>query len=447
MEVFSNIYNELNARELSILLWLFIFIVFFRIKVKDDSIKKLAKAFFVKPILIIAFCFFVYVLIEVVILQKIGIWTKSCSKDLIWWIMFTGIFTIGDFQKINNPKSYFQDSIKSFLKFTLILEFLVQLNTFSFGVEFFVIIPIITFISVLLAYIEFSDNENKNLVKRFLGTILSIFGIGILIYSLIVLYRQLGDLNILEKTIEFLLPICLSLLFIPFVYFLWFYSKIEGLLFVSKRFFNEPKSTLFLLLKVSYILKFNLRSIERWKDQSLRFNLTATKDLILEAYRIKDIIKSEKFRVSTPLENGWGIQNSKEFLLEHGLTVGDYKQIDLQSEEWFACSNYRYFDGNILQNNIAYYITGNEISVNKLKLVSNFNTKYYQEGDAMTVFLEVSQLLFRKAFIMEMPKNVLNDIKISKPFHEIILGKRVSFKKDIWSTDFGYHLTFCIENI
>ncbi len=294
MDIVTNIYDELNTRELSILLWLLIFIIFFSIKIKDDSIKNLAKAFFVKPILIITLCFFVYVLIEVVVLQKIGIWTKSSSKDVIWWIFFTGIFTISDFQKINDKKSYFQDTVKSFLKFTLILEFLVQLNTFSFWIEFLVIIPIITFISALLVFIEYSDNENNNLVKRFLGTILSIFGIGIFIYSLIVLFLQLGDLNILEKTIEFLLPICLSLLFIPFVYVLWFYSKIEDLLFVSKRFFNEPKSTLILLLRVSYILKFNLRSIERWKDQSLRFNLTSTEDLILEAYRIEDIIKSEK---------------------------------------------------------------------------------------------------------------------------------------------------------
>lgn len=333
------------------------------------------------------------------------------------------------------------------MKFTLILEFLVQLNTFSFGVEFFVLIPIISFTYVFLGYIELSDNENKNLVKRFLGTILFIFEIVILIYSLIVIIQQLIDLNIFEKTIEFLLPICLSILFIPFVYLLWLYSKVEDLLFVSKRLVDEPKSTLILLFKVSYILNFNLRNIERWKDQSLRFNLTSTKDLIIEAYKIEDIIKSEKFRISTPLENGWGIQNSKEFLLEHDLTVGDYKQFELESKEWYASSNYRNLEGTIIQNNIAYYINGNENFVTQLKIVSNIHSKYNEEKNSFKIFQEASTILFKRAFIMEMPKNNLDDIKISKPFHMIILNKRVSLKKDIWPTNLGYHLTFCIENI
>lgn len=99
MEIISNIYNELNNRELSILLWLLIILIFFIFKNKNDSLKNLAKASFVKHILIIAICFFVYVLIEVITLNKIGIWTKSSPKDVVWWILFTGIFNIGDFQK------------------------------------------------------------------------------------------------------------------------------------------------------------------------------------------------------------------------------------------------------------------------------------------------------------------------------------------------------------
>lgn len=446
MDIVTNIYDELNTRELSILLWLLIIIIFFSIKIKDDSIKNLAKAFFVKPILIITLCFFVYVLIEVVVFQKIGIWTKSSSKDVIWWIFFTGIFTISDFQKINNKKSYFQDTVKSFLKFTLILEFLVQLNTFSFYIEFFVIVPVISFLSVFLVFVENSDNENKNLIKRLLETILSILGIGILIYSTISLFQKIEELDFLEKTIEFLFPICLSIMFIPFVYLIWYYSRIEKLIFINQNFFANPKPSPITLLKVSIILRFNLTKIERWKDQALSFNLTTTPDLISEAYKIKETIKSEKFRVSAPLKKGWGIKESKEFLLDLDLRVGNYKQSYNEDREWSASSNTRTLDEFTGQNYITYYIYGEEIVVKKLRVVCSLNTKINPEKDFITIFSEAAQTLFKKAFIMQMPQNLFEDIKTSKPFKAIILGKIVSLEKDILSTNFGYHLRFCIEN-
>lgn len=446
LEAISNINNELNSRELSILLWIILISALFIYKDDSNTIRNLGKVIFTKPILTIIALFLVYVLLESAFLKRLGIWTKSSFKDLFWWILFTGIFTIGDFQKLKDENSYFKDSIKSFFKFTFLIETLIQLNTFSFAFEFLLIIPITSFALFSLSYLQFYEVENKRLLENFFAGLFFLIGVTLLFHSISVFIQKKDELDYLEQVLEIIFPICLSFLFVPFVYLLWYYSRIENLMSINKSFFIHPKPSFILLLKVTFILKFNLKNIERWKDQALRFGLRNSKDLILEARKIKSIIQSEKFRVSVPLEKGWSIKDASEFLLGFDLIVGDYKEDIQNGLEWFACSKYRNLDGGILQNNIAFYLSGNEFIVSELKIITNFYTKYNKDEPSMTIFLEASQILFRKAFIMNMEKALLEKLKNSIPFKIVILDKIVSFKKDIWSTSLGYHLTFCIEN-
>lgn len=175
------------------------------------------------------------------------------------------------------------------MKVILFLEFVINFYTFGLITEL-IIIPIITCITILFEYSKYTMLKNSNHIKanKALQQMLSIIGITILIY---VLYKTISDYKILftESNIKsFYLPIILSVLTIPFYYFLAIYMIYEeffirlNLMFRDKKIENEIKKNIILtaglninkITKIKNVFEKNciyeqsiksyIKSISRW---------------------------------------------------------------------------------------------------------------------------------------------------------------------------------------
>lgn len=224
----TEFYKQLSNREISILIWSFVIFVVLIIRSKGifGKLLDVIKALFSKKFIPFYITFLVYFFIIIFLLNRFSIWEFSLYKDFIYWFLTTGIIL---FFKANNL-----NTIKDFVKvvltatsLTIILEFIVGFYNFSLVWEL-ILIPIVTFISLLSLTVEMKNNDpNTKVVANILKGILTIIGFGILIYGIYQLTTNYTDFFTLSNLKSFLLPPILTLLFLPLIYFTVLYIKYE----------------------------------------------------------------------------------------------------------------------------------------------------------------------------------------------------------------------------
>lgn len=220
------IIDSLSTRELAWATWILIALIacMFSKSIRS-SIVGVIKALFAWKISVSLLAFFAHTALYLFLLFKFGLWDISLLKDTIIWTLGFGFISLLNVNKINDS-SYFKKVIVDTINWTIAIEFIVNFFTFSLIKEL-IIVPILVFSAITQAAASFNP-ENKqveNLLKYFLtaiGTLIFIF----VLYKTIEQYSKLFTLDNLKG---FLLPVFLSLTFLPFMYFYNLFVKYEEL--------------------------------------------------------------------------------------------------------------------------------------------------------------------------------------------------------------------------
>lgn len=202
-----------------------------------------------------------YTIILVYILWKLGFWEISLLKDTLLWAF--GAFVLMFKTHNQNANGIRKIALEAF-KWTLILEFLVAFHSFSFLFEFFLLLPFFTILGTLQAYSETDEKYSK--VGAFFKNVSSVIG---LIILGIVIYKTLANLELIftiANLKNFLLPIFLTISFVPFIYFLKIFMTYENLfarinVFVRNKSFRRKVK--WQILKISNLNLFKLTNISR----------------------------------------------------------------------------------------------------------------------------------------------------------------------------------------
>lgn len=184
------------------------------------------KLLFSKKIIPFYIIFGLYFTMIIIALNRFSIWEFSLYKDFIYWLLTTGIVL---FFSLNDLKTYkdFTKVILTAVSATIILEFIIGFYNFSLVWEL-IIIPIVTFISLLSIVAETQKTDrNSKLVAKLLNNLLSITGIGILVFGVYKLTTSYNDFFTLNNLKSFLLPPVFTLIFLPLIYFTVLYTKYE----------------------------------------------------------------------------------------------------------------------------------------------------------------------------------------------------------------------------
>ncbi len=252
--------NILSNREKALLVWILIALIAMMFgKEIRKSILGVFKTLFVQQILAVLGLFVVYVFAIVSLLKVVGFWDTSLLKDTILWAF--GAFVI--MFKVDKAKdrSHFADLIKDSIKWVIIFEFLVAFYTFSFRTEM-ILIPVLVFTGMLQAVVGF-DPKHKQ-VEEILKKFASLIGIIIIGYVIFKTYNQFRDLLSIAQLKTFLLPIILTVLFLPFVYGLAIYMVYESI-FIRLPFIIKDKKlrdkTKNIIIKIATIDLVKLKNI------------------------------------------------------------------------------------------------------------------------------------------------------------------------------------------
>lgn len=216
-----------NDREKAVIIWLLIFLVWalFRENIRT-SILDVLKALFQKKLVVVLAAMLLYVVLTVFLFYKIQLWDFLLIKDTVFWLLGTAFVLLMNANKATQNEHYLKEILLDNLKLILVLEFIVNLYTFSLWVEI-IFMPLL-FIIVAMGTVAEMKKEYMP-VKKVIDTILAILGICLIIFAIFNLFSNYQSFATVDNLRAFLLPPLLTLAYMPFLYFFALLMAYESL--------------------------------------------------------------------------------------------------------------------------------------------------------------------------------------------------------------------------
>lgn len=251
-----------DNREISLVVWLAIFFVwaFSKGEVRKDIIS-VAKAALAWKIVLSVFMMAAYVTVLVLVLRSAGLWNAGNLKVTLLWGFTAAFAMVADVGSIADDEYYFQKAIRDGFKVSVVLEFVINLYVLSLPLEL-LLVPTITVLACMLVIVESKDGFET--IHALLNTILALIGLGLLAYVVLRIYTDFQSFAQLQTLTEFLLPILLTVFFLPFLYILATLVSYENLFVRLQFLMNDPELRRF--TKGQLLRKFglNFRGLNRW---------------------------------------------------------------------------------------------------------------------------------------------------------------------------------------
>jgi hypothetical protein len=292
--------NVFNDREKAIIIWFCILLIWVLSKKSvRDNIKEpvvtILKILFSAKIGIPLLLMGVYASLIVFLAYRFNLWDVSLLKDTLLWFFGTACIMFGSTDKAGQDSKYFKDVILDTLKFSVILEFVVNLYVFNIFVEL-ILVPLVSLVAGMLV-IAGKKNEYAT-VKKVLNGVLIIAGLAMLIYALAHVFGDFKQFATIGNAKSLLLPLVLTLAFLPFMYCLTLWARYESLFTSIDIWTHNKELASFIKWKLFLKCLLNLNKLNRvFKQCSV--DLMAAKDkqevrAIMRQFKNKSAMKPEE---------------------------------------------------------------------------------------------------------------------------------------------------------
>ncbi len=222
----NTFFESFSTREIAIIVWLLITVItcmFF--KNIRNSMLYVIKSLFAWKISVSLVALFAHTGFYIFILYNLNFWNISLLKDSIILVLSFGFISLMNISKVNNTK-YFKNIFIDAIKWTILIEFITNFFTFTLTKEFF-LIPILFFSGILQVKASMTSEHKK--VEELIKNILTYFSIFVLFYSFYKTIQEYREIFNIESLKSFLLPVILTITFIPFIYLYTLIVKYEEL--------------------------------------------------------------------------------------------------------------------------------------------------------------------------------------------------------------------------
>lgn len=230
----------LNNRELVIIFWSVVLTVFAVTK-KDvrKSFLQLLKQFFNPKIIIPLLLSSTPVLLTLCVMERLNLWDSSSLKETIVWAIGAGIVMFFNSTSIKTGKDLLKKSLKDSIKLIIIVEFVVNFYVFPIAVEF-LLVPLLTIIVLMQTVAIYQKDKKYEPTKKFLSALVAVAGLALIIYAFSELADNPKQFFTWQNLKLLLLPVMLTVAYIPSVYLLALYSAYESL-FIRIDFFLKSQ--------------------------------------------------------------------------------------------------------------------------------------------------------------------------------------------------------------
>lgn len=417
--------GTVNTREAAAAFWLVIIaalIVFHRSTRPSVTgvLKTLAKPLLLAPLAIAA----LYAAAEIMALQRVGLWSAINLKTTILWLATFAFVTMFEVATAKDPPASLGKITRDVVSITVVLVFIVGLYTFPLIVEL-IALPLVTVIALTG---EVAKHRSEHAAAaRLLSCMTTAIGLSYVGFSLLKTVEQWQKVATWATVSEFIVPVLLSLGFLPFLYG-WRTHVAYNSMFTTIGIFGIESD---LVPYARWLAITRIRGdvvlLDRWRKalQTSRPSNKAELKHSLEALRA--LTKHEKSPPTVQPKEGWSPYLAMQFMADLGVETGHYHSSF--DDEWFASSPMREFgNGAIWRNNIAYYIDGSEQAASTLKIKLNVNDPG-EAHEAEDMFIVHALYLLEQAVSLDAVERLkclvalLDDFEANIPFGKVTLER------------------------
>lgn len=261
----NEFWQAISNRDLSIALWfliLLVYVSFFNL----NGTKRILESIFDKSFVILYILIIIYLGFFVFLLISKGFWENSYYKELLFWFFTSQFILLFNINKINRLRDFVVIILELFT-FNSVLDYLINLESFSFIIEFFLvpIVVLFTFILQLSLYKSKTDNRYKK-VTEFLNLIFLLLGFSVLIFTVLKIILDFNKFINLDNIKTFFVAPFLTIIYIPLLFLIVLYIKYEEAFINLNRYKFLNKKRL-LKIKLSFIVlaNINFKKINKMK--------------------------------------------------------------------------------------------------------------------------------------------------------------------------------------
>ena len=434
----SYLFNIFSNRELSLFIWFITLFTALLIWSKGRyHLKMITKATFAFKLVILYISAIIYISATVLLLWILNFWDITLLKDTIIWFLFSALGIFYSLSKVKDA-SYFGQLIKGSISFTIIIEFFINLYTFSLLAEL-VILPCLVFLSILSAFSEISAKKNKEhkKVHTCLNQLLGIVGliyIGFALYKTIMEFKTVPWIDVSK---QFFLPVILTFLSIPYFWALAIYMKYENMLVANNKIF-KGRSKIERLKINFYILyygNFNFERIHRiWKkigllvyEEEVNYRIYIKQMASPPAYKKSPIISKMKIKLFNDIDACCRILSE--------LKLGEFSEWNkLHYSDEFYCSTSYYSIRPYGLSNLLLSLLGEELHIHQLELSLSIHSVKERE-EAILKFKECTEEIFR-----------ILSLQVSHTSTSILKGESYNFSNNFFSIELAIEVIEKVES-
>lgn len=421
-----NITTVLNNREIAILIWLTVFVLWVLLQSSlRKSLHDLIKTFFNPKLFLPLMLMVFYAGILVYLLYALGFWNASQLKTTILWLFFTAFVFFFKLDKADD-KRFFSRAIIKTIKVVVIVEYVAYFYSLPLVIEIF-IVPLILFTTSLLV-VSGTDQKNKN-VEKLATIIMTLFGVFLLGYFTIHLWSDPQTFFNVNTVKDIILPPILTIALIPFLYLLAVAIKYQFIFLLVRLPEGDSNLVWHFRKKLFYLFNFNIARMSIWTPVVLTENITTKEDVDALSAKIKKAIALNKKKE---------IIVACSCLEDFGLKPGVWKPI---SKDEYGCSSPYKKIGNdlLISNNLAYYVQGKPDQPEQYELLLNV----FYSSDTKAAHFEmrnVAVFLVKKVFGFDLPSSIIHAIENGVEAKGEIADVILDLTRFEWPTGKGYEL-------
>ncbi len=435
---------ELSNREWASLFWIAAFVVHAVFNDKNGQLAKRLKsflrAFFVPKIVVVMAWASLWIVLCIQMLRYAGAWDVGNLKTTLLWAVTFAFVTLLDIGRISEDDTYFRKTVRDTVGATVAITFIAEAYSFPLAVEL-ILIPYLALMTGIQVVSEKKPEQAS--VHKLANTLLAVIGLVYVAYGFYMIAIDFREFATWTTLREFLIPITLSLLFLPYLYVvsvLVAYERTFTGLRCAQRDYALRRYAAF---QAALRFRFNLEGLRRWKRHIGVFQPDSREGILASISEVKANQKKESNPPPVSPDLGWCPIAATTFLAEQGLTTGDYHRMG--DGQWGASSPMvELNNAAILPDNIAYYIEGDEVAAKRLKVKLHVNDR--SAGAASdSRFRDVCATLLR-TIAKELPPTQCEQILQCDTVNVEAAGRRIRLQKEDFSVAAkGYSRMLTVE--
>ena len=380
-----------------------------------------------------------YIALCVGLLSLASFWQWSDLKTTLFWAGGFALLALVNFQKIEAGRAFVRAVLLESVGINAFLSFITASHTFGLWLELALTSSLIL---LGLTYAVAERDEKLKSAKNFASVLFAALALLQLANSGYHIVIGLRSFATLDTAREFFVPIILTLMFLPFLYGLYVYTVYERAVAVFRQTTSDPLLRAGILRKLVIGFGLDTSGLEKWRRHTGLFPPEIPTDVDSSIAEIRAARRRERQPYRVEPAYGWLPNHATRFLTSAGLPTNDYHR---SYDGWSACSLYRELGHDLLPNNLAYYIDGDQFVVSQLKVMLNINTPT-SSSEAYESFFETVRLLARSA--VPGIVNFEGELSlISSGAPQLLNGYELSLKRRNWSGGIkgGHDLVFTIR--